>query len=163
MIHLIVATSKNGSIGQDNKLLWNNQKDDMNHFKELTQGSTVLMGRKTYESIGRPLPKRTNIVVSRNPELVIPGCLVVKSIEDGIKKSDNNKKLFIIGGEQIYKQTLKYVTTIELTIIETELTGDTHFYSVDRLQEMGFKITQELNYPADEKNDFPYTFITLKR
>ena len=126
MISIVVAVSENGVIGVDNKLPWY-IPEDLKNFKKITEGGTVIMGRKTYQSIGKPLPNRVNIIISRNKSLKIPGCLVVNSIEEAIKKSEKNKGTFIIGGGEIYKKSLKFVDNVYLTKVHTEIKGDTTF------------------------------------
>ena len=115
-ITLIAAQGLNREIGQDNKLLWN-IPEDMKRFKEMTQGGTVIMGRKTHESIGRALPNRTNIVMTRDQNYKAEGCIIVDSVFKALKKSSNNKNTFVIGGEQIYKEFISFATTIELTTV----------------------------------------------
>ena len=115
-ITLIAAQGLNREIGQDNKLLWN-IPEDMKRFKEMTQGSTVVMGRKTYESIGRPLSNRRNIILSRDKDLKIPGCEVINSVLWVLKKTMKDEKVFVIGGEQIYKEFMPLADTIELTTV----------------------------------------------
>tara|TARA_Y100000389_G_C17464848_1_gene524624 strand:+ start:1466 stop:1930 length:465 start_codon:yes stop_codon:yes gene_type:complete len=126
MVSLIAAVSKNGVIGVDNKLPWYIPQD-LKRFKELTTNNVVVMGRKTYESIGKPLPNRLNIVVSRNKDLEIDGCLVVNNIPKAIKKAGHDKEIFIIGGGEIYKESLIFADKIYLTKINTVHEGDTTF------------------------------------
>lgn len=118
-ITLIAAQGLNREIGQDNKLLWN-IPEDMKRFKEMTQGGTVIMGRKTHESIGRALPNRTNIVMTRDQNYKAEGCIIVDSVFKALKKSSNNKNTFVIGGEQIYKEFLPFANVIELTTVNKE-------------------------------------------
>ena len=122
MINIIVAASLNNVIGKDNKLLWR-QSADLKRFKELTTGKTVVMGRKTYDSIGKPLPNRRNIVITRQ-SIEIPGCEVVNSLEEALKL-DN--EIFIIGGGEIYQKSIILADKIFFTLIQTEVEGDTYF------------------------------------
>ena len=129
-IILIAAQGLNREIGKDNKLLWN-IPEDLRRFKEMTQGHTVVMGRKTYESIGRALPNRTNIVMTRDQNYKTKGCILVNSISEALKKCYNNQKVFIIGGEQIYKEFLPFANVIELTTVNGEYPdADTFFPSI---------------------------------
>jgi dihydrofolate reductase len=126
MVSLIAAVSENGVIGVDNKLPWY-IPDDLKRFKKLTSGNVVIMGRKTYDSIGKPLPNRMNIVISRNKDLVIPGCLVVDSMVKAIRKAGTEDNIFIIGGGEIYNQGMVFAERIYLTKIHQEVEGDTTF------------------------------------
>ena len=125
LVSAIAAVSKNRAIGYENKLLWD-IPDDLKHFKKITEGHTVVMGSKTYESIGRPLPKRVNIILTRNKDYAAPGCIIANSLEEAIErakeeeeKSDNDKKeVFVIGGEQIYTKLLPWTQKLYLTIVD---------------------------------------------
>lgn len=130
MVALIAAVSENGVIGVDNKLPWY-IPDDLKRFKKLTSGNVVIMGRKTYESIGKPLPNRMNIIVSRNKDLVIKDCIVANSMGQAIKKAGTDKKIFIIGGGEIYNQGFIYADKIYLTKVHQEVEGDTTFPEID--------------------------------
>ena len=154
MINIIVAHSLNNVIGKDNKLLWK-QSADLKRFKELTTGKTVIMGRKTYDSIGRPLPNRRNIVITRQ-NIEIPGCEVVHSLEDAIKLDSD---VFILGGGEIYKKSIILADRIFLTRIFANLEGDTYF------PEIGdeFKIDSEEFHKRDEKNQYDYSFINFSK
>jgi len=129
MIAIIVAKSKNNVIGSNGSIPWNVPKD-LKYFKELTEGNTVIMGRKTYESLpkdNKPLPNRINIVITRDSNFTANGCIVVSSIEEAILKVDNRKDTFIIGGGEIYKQAINFVDKIYITEINGEFEGDTYF------------------------------------
>ena len=152
MITLIAACSKNRIIGNDNKLIWN-VPGDLKRFKELTSGHTILMGRKTYESIGKPLPNRRNIVLSRNTT-EINNCLVYSSLIEVLNLYKND--LFVIGGGEIYKQCLPYANKIELTLIDKDFEGDTYFPIIDE----SFKITNKIDNVSD---NFNFSYITYER
>ena len=126
MVTLIAACAKNRAIGKDNKLLWH-LPSDLKRFKRLTTGKTVVMGRKTYESIGKPLPNRKNIILTNNKDLVIEGCEVINSISELNLMED----IVIIGGEQIYNLFIDYADVIELTLIDKEFEGDAFFPEID--------------------------------
>lgn len=150
MISIIVAVSENNVIGVDNKLPWY-ISEDLKRFKTLTLGNTVIMGRKTYESIGKPLNDRVNIIISRDKGLTIPGCIVVDSVEKAIRKSEKNKEIFIIGGGEIYKNSLNFVDRVYMTRVHQEVGGDTTFPTLNE----NWVIKEQ------EEND-GYSFITYE-
>ncbi|OIP86330.1 dihydrofolate reductase [Candidatus Saccharibacteria bacterium CG11_big_fil_rev_8_21_14_0_20_41_19] len=159
MKYIIVAYDRNRLIGANNELLWQGEMAaDMRHFKETTTGNAVIMGRKTFESIGRPLPNRQNIVISRQA-LKIVGVQVAHSIEDAFEQSDANKDIYVIGGGQIYNQALPVVNKVIATEIDVDLSGDTYF------PELPGKWTEEAreNHVADEKNKYNYSFVTYTK
>jgi dihydrofolate reductase len=134
MISQIVVIGKNKAIGCKNRLLWN-IPEDMARFKKITTGHPIVMGRKTYESIGRPLPGRTNIIISRNKDLEIKGCLTTDSLESALKiakESPGSDEIFIIGGGQIFEESLGISDKLYLTVVDDEPPADTYFpdYSV---------------------------------
>lgn len=129
MVSIIVAKSKNNVIGSNGSIPWSVPKD-LKYFKELTEGNTVIMGRKTYESLPenkKPLPNRINIVITRDSNFKANGCIVVGSLEEALLKADNKNDTFIIGGGEIYKQALNFVDKIYITEINEEFVGDTYF------------------------------------
>ena len=160
-IAAIVAMSENRVIGINNQLPWH-LPADLRHFKELTTGHAILMGRKTYESIGRPLPNRLNIVMTRNRDYQAPGCCVVGTLDEAIHKTKEEGKstLFIIGGAEIYSLLLPFVTELYLTIVHHTLDGDAVF---PVLTTTDWVETERIDHPADEKNMFAYSFLTLIR
>ena len=127
-IIIIAAIAQNGVMGKDNKIPWH-YKEDFQHFKQLTLNHVIVMGRKTYESIGKPLPGRTNIVVSRNKNLHCPGCILAASSHEAVRyaQQHNAEKLFIIGGSSLYEEGLKIADILELTFINRSVEGDTYF------------------------------------
>ena len=150
MVTIVVACSSNKVIGNDNKLIWR-VPGDLKRFKEMTTGHTVLMGRKTYDSIGKPLPNRRNVVISRDANLLIEGCLMYTKLEDTINLYKND--LFIIGGEQIYRQSLPFVDKIELTLINKDFEGDAFFPEIPT----DFIETDRIDMECEE---FKYSYIT---
>jgi dihydrofolate reductase len=127
-LELVVAMSRNRAIGKDGDLPWPRIPEDMKHFREITEGHAVIMGRKTYESMGKPLENRRNIIVSRTPDLVIEGCEVVASFSEAAQLArDTDGCPMVIGGAQIYEAALPRVTRIHLTEIDREVEGDTFF------------------------------------
>ena len=160
MITIVVAMGKNREIGADNQLLWHLPKD-LKQFKELTSGHPIIMGRKTYESIGKPLPNRTNIVISRKNDWFEEGILIVGSIKEALKfakKIDEN--VFIIGGGTIYEQTIDLADQLEVTLVDAELKADTFFPKID---EKKWLKTNETTHKKDEKNQFDFSFQTFER
>ena len=156
MIKIIVATSKNKVIGNNNELIWK-LSSDLKRFKELTTGHPVVMGRKTYESIGKPLPNRRNIIITRNLEYEVNGCEVVYSLEEALLLTNND--CFIIGGGEIYKQSLEVADKIYLTLVHQEFEGDTQF---PELNSEWAKMSRN-DFEADDKNEYNYSFIEYDR
>jgi len=158
-ISIVVAISQNNAIGKNNQLLWH-LPADLKHFKKITSGNCIIMGRKTYDSIGRPLPNRRNVVITRNTALKIEDVEVVTSLEDAISLCENEKEIFIIGGAEIYKEALALTDTIYLTTVHQHYDADAFFPEIK--SEDWLEIDSE-SHKADEKNKVDYTFSTLKR
>jgi dihydrofolate reductase len=158
-ISMIVAADEKNGIGKNNELLCH-LPADLKYFKHLTTGHAILMGRKTYESIGKPLPNRTNIIISRNTN-ALEGCHVFNSIEAGIDfaKTLNETELFIIGGDSIYQQSLALTNAVYLTRIHHVFSADAFFPSLEN----DWQITSETKHLADEKNKFDYSFQTFEK
>ncbi len=164
LISAIAAMSDNRVIGRENQLPWR-LPADLQHFKALTTGHPVLMGRKTYESIGKPLPNRTNIILSRQPHFQVPGCIVVTSFDEALKKissehPEKKEELFIIGGADIYRQLLPYTHRLYLTIVHHHFEGDAYFPEIDSSQ---WKEIEHIHHAANQENAFAYSFIVLTR
>lgn len=157
-ISLIVAAAKNNAIGKDNALLWH-LSADLKRFKALTTGHPVIMGRKTFESIGKPLPNRRNIVISRSLP-VIQGCEVVASVEEALALIHPGEEVFIIGGGSIYKALWHVADRLYLTLVKTELAGDTF---IPEIKTDEWKEIRREDFDADEKNEFGYSFIDYVR
>src|SRR3989344_2696086 len=155
-ISLIAAISENRALGKDNKLIFH-IPDDMKRFKEITSGYPVIMGRKTYESIGRPLPNRTNIVVTRDESYRAEGCEVVNSIEEAIKAAEKIEKdeIFVIGGGQIYEQAIKFADKLYLTVVKGEYPADTFFPDYSEFKKVVFE-------EPHESEGFKYKFLELE-
>jgi dihydrofolate reductase len=156
MIKIIVATSKNKVIGNNNELIWK-LSSDLKRFKELTTGHPVVMGRKTYESIGKPLSNRRNIIITRNLEYEVNGCEVVSSLEEALLLTNND--CFIIGGGEIYKQSLEVADKIYLTLVHKDFEGDTTFPELGK----EWATIDTKDFDADEKNEYNYSFIEYDR
>lgn len=159
MISIIVAVAKNRVIGNNNSLLWK-LPADLKHFRILTQGRPIIMGRKTFESIGRPLPDRKNIVITSDKNFALEGCIVVHSINEALKAAGNAKEVMVIGGGEIYKQFLPMAQRMYITWVDAEFEGNVYFpeFRNDEWEE----VEREAHEP-DDKNQYPYTFVTLER
>lgn len=147
-------------IGFENQLLWHLPKD-LKHFKDITSGHPIIMGRKTYESIGKPLPNRTNIVVSRKKDWFEEGILIVGSIKEALKFAKKiDEEVFVIGGGNIYEQTMDLVDKLEVTLVKADLQADTFFPKIDQKI---WKKTNEICHEKDEKNGYDFCFQTFER
>jgi len=160
IVSIIIATAPNGAIGKENKLLWH-LPADMKFFKEKTMGHHIVMGRKTYESIGKPLPGRTTVIITRDENYKAEGCIVVHSLDEALKvaKNANDNEVMITGGAEIYRQAESCADRIYLTEVKGEFEADTFFkYDASKW------ISKEKEvFKADEKNKFDYTFIILEK
>ena len=155
-VSLVVAVSENNVIGKNNQLLWN-LPNDMKFFKNTTWGMPVIMGRKTFESLGKPLPGRTNIVITRKPEWEAPGTITVASLDEAIHAAEQTdaREVFVIGGGQIYEQSMPIANRIYYTRVHTNVDGDTFFPEIDPVQ---FRLVSELPFTKDARHAFDYTF-----
>ena len=154
-LNIIVAVSNSNAIGKDNKLLWH-LPADLKFFKETTMGCPIIMGRKTYESIGRALPGRRNIVITRNANYEIGGVEIADSVSQAISLVNNEPKVFIIGGADIYSQTLSSCTSVYITRVDLDIDhADVFFPELNNLE---WKMIWEEKHTADEKNKFNYTY-----
>lgn len=158
-LSLIVATDFNRLIGRGNAMPWH-LPADLAHFKRVTMGRPVIMGRRTFESIGRPLPGRTNIVLSRDPAFAAEGCIVVRGLDEAIARAGDIDEVFVIGGAMLYEEALPRADRLYLTIVEHEFEGDAWF--PDWRSEEWREVARERREP-DEKNPWPMTFLTLER
>ena len=158
-ISIVVAMDDNRLIGKDNKLPWH-LPADLAYFKKITTGKSILMGRKTYDSIGRPLPNRRNIVITRNPETLISGCEVVHSIDEALSITQNEAEVMVIGGASLCQQLLPVVTRLYITKIEGEFDGDVYFPNYDKAD--WYEVKRE-SHQSDEFNKYVYHFIVLER
>ncbi|SJM92246.1 dihydrofolate reductase [Crenothrix polyspora] len=159
-ISLIVAMARNGVIGLDGQMPWH-LSADLKHFKKITLGSPIIMGRKTFESIGRPLPGRSNIIISRNPDYQQDGCTVFDSIDAALKHCCTTvSRVFIIGGSTLYQTTLAYADTLYVTDIQQDFLGDSFFPVLDKEQWLE---TAREDVNDDPDVSFSYSFITYQR
>ncbi len=159
-IAIIVAMDQQSLIGKNNDLPWK-LSADLQYFRRVTMGKPIIMGRNTHESIGRPLPGRTNIIVTKNKDYAVEGCIVVHTIEDAIKACGDAEEAMVMGGASLYQQFLPLADRLYLTQVHANLEdGDTWFPDWQKSD------WQELNredHPADEKNDYPFSFIIYDR
>jgi dihydrofolate reductase len=154
-ISIIVAIAENNAIGLNNQLLWH-LSEDLKRFKRLTTGHTVVMGKKTYESLPfRPLSNRRNVVISDVPDDRIEGCVMAYSIQEAIEKMEDGKENFVIGGGSIYRQFFDLADTLYITHVKQSFEADTFFPSID--PDQWELVSTELHHP-DEKNPYPYEF-----
>ena len=149
----------NGVIGRGNELPWH-LPADLQHFKKTTMGKPILMGRKTHESIGRPLPGRTNIVITRDSGYQAEACVVVNSIDAAMEAAGEQDEIMVIGGAEFYRQVLAHTSTIYLTRIHASIDGDTVF---PELNATDWREVERSDQSADEKNPYDYSFIRLER
>jgi dihydrofolate reductase len=156
VIKIIVAISKNRVIGKDNKLLWK-LSSDLQRFKALTSGHSVVMGRKTFQSIGKPLHSRRNIIITRDKSFSVEGCEVVNSIEQALFLTRND--CFVIGGGEIYKQVLDLASKVYLTLVHCDIEGDTYFPELGT----GWVEVKIDEHKASDKNEYDFTFIDYEK
>ncbi|WP_339833422.1 dihydrofolate reductase [uncultured Flavobacterium sp.] len=158
MLTLIAAASENNALGKDNDLVWH-LPDDFKRFKALTSGHYIVMGRKTFESFPKPLPNRTHVIITRQKNYEVPeGCIVVNSLTKAIEISPENEEIFIIGGGQIYKQSIEIADKIELTRVHTTVEADTFFPKID---EDVWEVIESEHHPKDEKHQYDFTYLTF--
>ncbi|MCB0430408.1 MAG: dihydrofolate reductase [Flavobacteriales bacterium] len=158
-LSIIVAVSENHAIGVQNDLPWH-LPADLAYFKKLTSGHTILMGRKTYESIGRPLPNRKNIVITRQPDLQIPGCTVVGSLEDALQACENDDEVFLIGGAEMYAAGFPKTDRLYITHVHVHVNGDRFFPVLDPNE---WQLMSSEAHPQDERHAYPFTFSVYER
>jgi len=158
LVSLIVAVADNGVIGRDQTLPWH-LPDDLKRFKGLTLGKPILMGRKTFESIGRALPRRANLVLTRDRHWSAPGVTVVHSVEEALKEAGGSAELVAIGGTEIFQVVLPLARRIYLTQVHATVPGDTFFV----FDPSGWREVESLDHPADARHPYPFTFSLLER
>lgn len=153
-VSAIVAAAENNAIGKDNQLLWH-LPNDLRFFKRTTTGHTVIMGRKTYESVGKPLPNRRNIIVTRQAGYTADGAEVVHSLAAALESCAGEEEVFVVGGAEIYQQALPIVNRIYLTRVHAALPGDSFFPQLDR---QSWRRVSADRHPADDRHAYSYTF-----
>lgn len=159
MIILIAAAAQNNALGKDNDLLWH-LPDDFKRFKALTTGHYIIMGRKTFESFPKPLPNRTHVIITRQKDFAYQNCIVVNSLEKALAVCPENENVFVIGGGEIYGQSIGLADKIELTRVHENFRADTFFPEIDPGI---WQLTAEAFHPKDEKHVFAFTFQTFVR
>lgn len=158
-LSIIVAIAENNVIGKDNSLIWH-LPADLKYFKALTMGHPIVMGRKTFESIGKPLPGRTSVIITRNTAYKPEGCLIAHSLTEAVEMLKSYEKAFIIGGEQIYRQAIDIVDFLYITEVHRAFDGDAFFPVINPdIWEKTFRSDHE----PDDKNAYPYSFVVYKR
>jgi dihydrofolate reductase len=160
-ITIIAAIANNSALGKDNDLIWY-LPADLKRFKKVTTGHHILMGRNTYESIGKPLPNRTTVIITRNSNYKAEGCIVVNSIEKAIEVAKEDEHVFVIGGAQIYKQAMEadLVDQLDITLVHQDFEADVFF---PEIKTAIWKEASRENFEADEKNTYNYSFISYKK
>lgn len=161
MITIIAAIAKNNALGKNNELIWH-LPADLKRFKQITSGHYIVMGRNTFESIGKPLPNRTTVIITRNKNYYKDGCFIAHSLEEAIELAKDEENIFIIGGAQIYKEALEkdIADVLELTLVHEEFDADAFFPTID---ESIWEEVKKEDFVADEKNNHDYSFITYKK
>lgn len=158
-VSLVVAAAKNNVIGRDGELPWH-LPDDLRHFKRLTTGKPVIMGRRTWESIGRPLPDRHNIVMTRDPEYTATDCDVATSVSDALKLAGDDREVMVIGGGQVYRDFLPRADRIYLTRVQADVEGDTYFFDIDRTR---WRLVSSEHHDADDKHAYAFEMMVFER
>jgi dihydrofolate reductase len=159
MITMIAAVAENGALGKDNQLIWH-LPADLKRFKRVTAGHHVIMGRKTYESLGKPLPKRTNIIITSNRNYKAEGCVVVHSLEAALQVAKTDPNPFILGGANIYNQGLAIAHRLDITEVHHEFDADVFFPAIDP---MTWKEVSREFHPSDEENPYAFSFVMYER
>lgn len=161
IISLVVAASENNAIGKNNQLLWH-LPNDLKFFKNTTWGMCVIMGRKTFESVNKPLPGRTNIVITRQSDWKAPGTISATSLKDALHKAEaeHYKEVYVIGGGEIYKEALRQADIIYLTRVHAAFNGDTFF---PQLNNNEWQLVSNEDFQVDEKHQYAYSFQSWKR
>ncbi len=158
-VSAVVAAAENNAIGRDNQLLWH-LPNDLRFFKHTTTGHAIIMGRKTYESVGRPLPNRRNIIVTRQAGYTAEGADVVHSLAAALESCAAAEHVFVVGGAEIYQQALPVTDRVYLTRVHVSLPGDSFFPQLD---EQDWKLVSEDHHPADNRHAYGYTFMIYER
>ncbi len=156
---IIAAIANNNALGKDNQLIWH-LSADLKRFKKLTTGHHIIMGRNTFESIGKPLPNRTTVIITRNKNYKQESCIVVHSLEEALKVVKNDDSPYIIGGAQIYKQSIDLVDKLDITMVHHDFEADVFFPKIDLF--IWKEISREY-FKSDKKNQYNYSFVSFER
>jgi len=159
MTTIIAAIGKNNALGKNNQLIWH-LPADLKRFQQKTTGHHILMGRATFESLGRPLPNRTTVIITRDPTYVMAGCIVVHSLEAALQAAKNDSHPYIIGGAQIYTQAIDWADRLDITFVDQEFEADVFF---PKINPVIWKETHREKHQADDKNNYDYDFVTFER
>ena len=159
MTTIIAAIAENNALGKNNDLIWH-LPADLIRFRKTTTGHHIIMGRNTFESIGKPLPNRTTVIISRNKNYSVEGCITVSSIEEALEVAKNDESPFIIGGAQIYTKAIELVDQLDITEVHHEFEADVFFPNID---ENIWQETKREFFKADEKNAYDYSFVSYVR
>ena len=156
MITIIAAIAENNALGKDNQLIWH-LPADLKRFKQVTLNHHIIMGRKTFESLGKPLPNRTSIIITRNKDYKVADCIVVNSLNKALEAAEKDENPYILGGAEIYKQAIKIADKLDLTFIHHTFNADAFFPTIDPSI---WKETSREDFKADENNKYNYSFVT---
>jgi len=159
MITIIAAISTNNALGKDNQLIWH-LPADLKRFKKVTLGHHIIMGRKTFESLGKPLPNRTTIIITRNKNYTQSGCIVVNSLNEAIEAAKADTNPYILGGAEIYKQAMSIADKLDLTLVHQSFDADAFFPEID------FNLWEESSredFESDDLNIYPFSFVTYTK
>jgi len=161
MITIIAAIAKNNALGKNNDLIWH-LPADLKRFKKITTGHYIIMGRNTFESIGKPLPNRTTIIITRNKNYFKDGCLIAHSLEQALEMAKDEEQVFVIGGAQIYEYAMQHnlVDALDITLVHQEFEADVYFPEID--SNIWEQVEIE-SFTADEKNKLDYSFVRYKK
>lgn len=158
-VSIVAAVAENGAIGKNNALPWH-LPADLKHFRRLTLGHPIIMGRRNYESIGRALPDRTNIVITRHMDFHAPGCIVVPALDAAFAAADAADEVFVVGGADIYAQTMARVDRLHLTLVHANVPGDVFFPAIDWAV---WRETARESHQPDARHAYAYSFVTFER
>lgn len=159
MITIIAAIARNNALGKNNKLIWH-LPADLKRFKNITNGHHIIMGRKTFESLGKPLPNRTTIIITRNKNYKVKDCIVVNSLKEALEKANADENPYILGGAEIYKQAMNLADQLDVTLIHQEFQADAFFPEIDKSI---WKESFREDFKANEKNKYDYSFVRYKK
>ena len=158
-VSIVVAASSNGVIGKNGGLTWH-LSEDLKRFKAITMGKPIVMGRLTHESIGRPLPGRQNIVITRQPGYVAEGCDVVSSPADALRAAGDVREVMVIGGGDIYRQFLRLADRVYLTRVQADVEGDTHFPDLDPED---WEVVERQDFPRNAEREYGFSALVMER
>jgi len=159
MITLIAAVAENNALGKDNQLIWH-LPEDLKRFKKVTSNHHVIMGRKTFESLGKPLPNRTTIIITRNPNYTAEGCIVVHSLKEALEAAIEDENPYILGGAEIYAQAIEIADKLDLTLVHHQFEADAFFPEINKAI---WEESSRADFKADGENKYDYSFVTYTK